>query len=83
MKNIDMTTGEMGVLSNVNVPATNAYKDELLKQIQVQLKEFNLEEILGQYGYDVKDLIEKIQNAETQDEVDDVAALINEKICKS
>ena len=83
MKNIDMTTGEMGVPSNVNVPATNAYKDELLKQIQVQLKEFNLEEILGQYGYDVKDLIEKIQNAETQDEVDDVAALINEKICKS
>jgi hypothetical protein len=28
-------------------------------------------------------LIEKIQNAETQNEVDDVAALINEKICKS
>jgi hypothetical protein len=83
MKNIDMTTGEMGVPSNVNVPATNAYKNELLKQIQVQLKEFNLEEILGQYGYDVKDLIEKIQNAETQNEVDDVAALINEKICKS
>jgi hypothetical protein len=83
MKNIDMTTGEMGVPSNVNVPATNAYKNELLKQIQVQLKEFNLEERLGQYGYDIKDLIEKIQNAETQNEVDDVAALINEKICKS
>jgi hypothetical protein len=28
-------------------------------------------------------LIEKVQNAETQDQVDEVAALINEKICKS
>lgn len=83
MKNIDLTTGEMGVPSNVNVPATNAYKNELLKQIQTYIKDFNLEEILGQYGYDVKDLIEKVQNAETQDQVDEVAALINEKICKS
>jgi len=83
MKNIDLTTGEMGIPSNVNVPATNAYKNELLKQIQTYIKDFNLEEILGQYGYDVKDLIEKVQNAETQDQVDEVAALINEKICKS
>ncbi len=83
MKNIDLTTGEMGVPSNVNVPATNAYKNELLKQIQTYIKDFNLEEMLGQYGYDVKDLIEKVQNAETQDQVDEVAALINEKICKS
>jgi exodeoxyribonuclease-5 len=83
MKNIDLTTGEMGVPSNVNVPATNAYKNELLKQIQTYIKDFNLEEMLGRYGYDVKDLIEKVQNAETQDQVDEVAALINEKICKS
>ena len=82
MKNIDLTTGQVGVPSNINVPATNAYKTELLNQIQVLKQQYNLEELLGQYGYDIKDLIDKIQNAETKDQVDDVASLINEKICK-
>jgi exodeoxyribonuclease-5 len=82
MKNIDLTTGEVGLPSNVNVPATNAYKAELLNQIQVLKQQYQLEELLGQYGYDIKDLIDTIQNATTKDQVDDVASLINEKICK-
>ena len=82
MKNIDLTTGEVGLPSNVNVPATNAYKTELLNQIQVLKQQYQLEELLGQYGYDIKDLIDTIQNATTKDQVDDVASLINEKICK-
>ncbi len=82
MKNIDLTTGQVGLPSNINVPATNAYKIELLNQIQVLKQQYQLEDLLGQYGYDIKDLIDTIQNATTKDQVDDVASLINEKICK-
>ena len=82
MKNIDLTTGQVGLPSNINVPATNAYKTELLNQIQVLKQQYQLEDLLGQYGYDIKDLIDTIQNATTKDQVDDVASLINEKICK-
>lgn len=82
MKNIDLNTGEVGLPNSVNVPATTAYKNQLLNQIEVLRQNYNLEDLLGQYGYDIKDLIEKVQNAETVDQVDDVASLINEKICK-
>ena len=82
MKNIDLNTGEVGLPNSVNVPATTAYKNQLLNQIEVLRQNYNLEDLLGQYGYDIRDLIEKVQNAETVDQVDDVASLINEKICK-
>ena len=82
MKNIDLTTGQVGLPSNINIPATNAYKTELLNQIQVLKQQYQLEDLLGQYGYDIKDLIDTIQNATTKDQVDNVASLINEKICK-
>lgn len=82
MKNIDLNTGEVGLPNSVNVPATTSYKNQLLNQIEVLRENYNLEDLLGQYGYDIRDLIEKVQNAETVDQVDDVASLINEKICK-
>jgi hypothetical protein len=44
-------------------------------------KDFNLEEVLGNKGYDVNELIEQIQNAETMEEVNRIKALINRSIC--
>jgi hypothetical protein len=80
-RNINLETGDVNEDTGFKEPATPSYKKKTISDLEAMKKDFNLEEVLGNKGYDVNELIEQIQNAETMEEVNKIKALINRSIC--
>ena len=80
-RNINLETGDVNEDTGFKEPATASYKKKTISDLEAMKKDFNLEEVLGNKGYDVNELIEQIQNAETMEEVNRIKALINRSMC--
>ncbi len=81
ISNLDLRTGKIVNIPEPTVPVNEAKKKQLLSEINQFIKNFNLDLIMAEAGYNIYVMMENINNATTQTEIDKIEKTIKEFTC--
>lgn len=72
ISNLDLKTGKIVNIPEPTVPVNEAKKKQLLSEINQFIKNFNLDLVMAEAGYNIYVMMENINNATTQTEIDKI-----------
>lgn len=81
LRNIDLTTGN--IVSDP-LPKTPVGKDsikEFIDTLNNQIKSLRIDIVLAEKGIDVNEIIDRAENASTEEELNELRVLINKNLC--
>ena len=81
LRNIDLTTGN--IVSDP-LPQTPVGKDSITKFIDTlnsQIKEYRIDIVLANKGVDVNEIIDRAENVNSEEELNELRILINKNLC--
>jgi hypothetical protein len=81
LRNIDLTTGN--IVSDI-LPQTPVGKDSITKFINTlnsQIKEYRIDLVLANKGIDVNDIIDRAENVNSEEELNELRIIINKNLC--
>ena len=81
LRNIDLTTGN--IVSDP-LPQTPVGKDSITKFIDTlnsQIKEYRIDIVLANKGIDVNEIIDRAENVNSEEELNELRILINKNLC--
>jgi SMC interacting uncharacterized protein involved in chromosome segregation len=78
---LDLRTGKIVNIPEPTVPVNEAKKKQLLNEINQFIKNFNLDLVMAEAGYNIYVMMEDINNATTQTEIDKIEKVIKEFTC--
>jgi hypothetical protein len=81
LRNIDLTTGN--IVSDV-LPQTPVGKDSITKFINTlnsQIKEYRIDIVLANKGIDVNEIIDRAENVNSEEELNELRIIINKNLC--
>jgi hypothetical protein len=81
ISNLDLRTGKIVNIPEPTVPVNEAKKKQLLSEINQFIKNFNLDLVMAEAGYNIYVMMENINNATTQTEIDKIEKTIKEFTC--
>ncbi len=81
LRDVDLATGFQKEQVAPSTPVDEKLLKDTIKDLKDGIKEYRLDEIFALKGYDINDIIKKLENTKTQEELIDTRVLIKKITC--